>query len=147
MPPTPPDIPPGLASWPGLDDKETDVDTTELRTLARRLEGYVESVLSTASTHLQAAGEAGPDDYGIWDAAAQLHSTVATSQAALSDHHLRFLESVMAVVRKLNKAAHVYDAHEEEIEDKIAKAARSLDGYPAESPPVPWSSQWPAPGR
>lgn len=130
MPPTPPDTPPGLASWPGLDGGETDVDTHEVRSLAQRLEGYVESVLSTASKHLKAAGEAGPDDYGAWDAAAQLHGSVATTQAVLTDHHLRFLESVMAVVRKLNRTAHIYDAREKEIEAKIAKVARSLEDSP-----------------
>lgn len=136
MPPTPPDVPPGLASWPGLDDEETDVDTTQLRQLAQRLEGYVESVLSTASAHLKVVGDAGPDDYGTWDAAVQLHRTVAIAQTALTDHHLRFLESVMAVVRKLNKVAHVYDAHEKNIEDKIAKVSELLDRS---------STEWPMP--
>jgi hypothetical protein len=147
MPPTPPDVPLGLASWPGLDYGRTDVDTTELRHLARRLERYVESVLSTATGHLRSAGDAGATDYGAWDAAAQLHSTAATAQTALTDHHLRFLESVMAVVRKLNKAAHVYDSHERKIQDEISKIAGLLDRVPTETPPITQPPRHPAQGQ
>ena len=102
MPPTPPDVPPGLAA---------------------------------------------ADDYGTWDAATQLHSTVATTQAALTDHHLRFLESVMAVVRKLYEAAHVYDAHEGKIEDEITKISKLLNKSPAETSPVAAPPHWPTQGQ
>ncbi|MGH3379343.1 MAG: hypothetical protein ACRDP6_31885 [Actinoallomurus sp.] len=48
----------------------------------------------------------------------------------------------MAVVRKLNEAAHVYDARERKIEAEIAKISELLDKSPVASPP-----QWPAQGQ
>ena len=136
MPPTPPDVSRSPASWPRLDGGETDVDTAEVREPAQPFAGHVESMLSTATRHLGAAGDAGADDGDTWDAAAQPHSTVAIAQDTPTDHHLRFLESVMAVVRKLNEAAHGYDVHGERIADEIAEISGLSDMSPTEPSPV-----------
>ncbi|MBO2457293.1 hypothetical protein [Actinomadura violacea] len=130
MPPTPPGLPPNTRAWPGLDSKGPDLVVGDLKTLARRLEKQLEEVISTATAHLQAAGSAAPTAYGQWDAASQLASTASTAHAAITDHHMRFIYAMQAVVKKLYATAHVYDEHEAAIEAKIRKLNRLLGGDP-----------------
>ncbi|GAA2155370.1 hypothetical protein [Actinomadura napierensis] len=131
MPPTPPGLPPNARAWPGLDSKGPDLVVGDLKTLARRLEKQLEDMISTATAHLQAAGSAPPTAYGQWDAASQLASTASTAHAAITDHHMRFIYAMQAVVKKLYATAQVYDEHEAAIEAKIRKLNRLLSGAPA----------------
>lgn len=154
MPPTPPGVPPGLATWPGLDSGKTDVVVGDLRSLAHQLESYVESLLGDATGHLQKAGSASAGAYGAWDAAVQLAATGSAVQSGLVDHHVRFVQSLMDVVKLLYSTAQVYDVHEAAIEAKIRELGKRLDQTPSPgpdgtppSPPAPQSGpQWPLSG-
>ncbi|MDL4820766.1 hypothetical protein [Actinomadura opuntiae] len=140
MPPTPPGLPPNARAWPGLDSKGPDLVVGDLKTLARRLEKQLEDMITTATAHLQTAASASPTAYGQWDAASQLAGTASTAHAAITDHHMRFIYAMQAVVKKLYATAHVYDEHEAEIKAKIRKLERLLSGDPA-----PMTSNRPAP--
>ncbi|HEU5026834.1 MAG TPA: hypothetical protein VFV01_18085 [Spirillospora sp.] len=128
MPPTPPGLPPNAHAWPGLDSKGPDLVVGDLKNLARRLEKQLEDVISTATAHLEAAKPGSGTAYGQWDAALQLAGTASTAHAAITDHHLRFVHAMQAVVHKLYATAHVYDEHEAEIKAKIRKLERLLGG-------------------
>ncbi|QKG20517.1 hypothetical protein [Actinomadura verrucosospora] len=140
MPPTPPGLPPNTRAWPGLDSKGPDLVVGDLKALARRLEKQLENMISTATAHLEAAKPGSGTAYGRWDAALQLAGTASTAHAAITDHHLRFVHAMQAVVHKLYATADVYDEHEAEIKAKIRKLERLLSGSPA-----PMTSKRPAP--
>ena len=140
VPPTPPGLPPNMRAWPGLDSKGPDLVVGDLKTLARRLEKQLEDVISTATAHLEAAHRGSGAAYGQWDAALQLAGTASTAHAAITDHHLRFVHAMQAVVHKLYATAHVYDEHEAEITAKIRKLERLLSGST-----TPMTSTKPAP--
>ncbi|GAA1856102.1 hypothetical protein [Actinomadura bangladeshensis] len=141
MPPTRSGLPPEARAWPGLESTGPDLVVGDVTSLARRLERQLETVISTATAHLRAAGSAPPAAFGRWDAAVQLAGTAATAHAAIGDHHLRFVHAMQAVVKKLYATANVYDRHEAEIEAKIRELDRLVSGAP---PSVPTSE--PSPG-
>jgi hypothetical protein len=91
-------------------------------------------MISTATAHLRTAGSTPDSAFGRWDAAVQLAGTASTAHAAISDHHLRFIHSMQAVVKKLYATANVYDRHEAEIEAKIRELDRLLSGAPPSVP-------------
>ncbi len=123
MPPTRSGLPPNPHAWPGLESGGPDLVVGDLKALARKLESQLEAMLSTTTGHLQKAGAVPPSAYGQWDAAAQLAGTATTAHAAIADHHLRFIHSLQAVVKKLYESANVYNEHESAIEAKV----RQLD--------------------
>jgi hypothetical protein len=134
VPPTRSGLPPDARAWPGLESEGPDLVVGDLKTLARRLESRLETMISTATAHLRTAGSTPDSAFGRWDAAVQLAGTASTAHAAISDHHLRFIHSMQAVVKKLYATANVYDRHEAEIEAKIRELDRLLSGAPPSVP-------------
>jgi hypothetical protein len=146
VPPTPSGLPPNARAWPGLDSRGPDLVVGDLKTLARRLEKQLEGMISTATAHLQTAGSATGAAYGQWDAAVQLAGTASTAHAAITDHHLRFIHAMQAIVHRLYTSAHIYDQHEDEIKAKIRKLDRLLSADPAPTTGTKPSPKVPGPG-
>jgi hypothetical protein len=126
--------------WPGLDSGDRDLIVGDLKSLARRLESYLDAVLDAATAHLEVAGSAPDTAYGHWDAATQLASTARTAHASVTAQHVGFVHALQELVHRLYTTADVYDAHEQAIKQKIRQLDRLLQTgtatpRPATTPP------------
>ncbi|WP_026413953.1 hypothetical protein [Actinomadura oligospora] len=120
-------------NWKGLASSGADVVHADLRPLARKLEGYLETMIDSATAHLTAAASVPASAYGQWDAAAGLASSVATAHRGITAQHVAFVHSLRDVVHKLNTTMQVYDEHEEVIDAKIQKLDQLLKASPPPS--------------
>ena len=129
MPPVDPGpVPLGVYNnWPGIHEPgHVKVNRTQLRAIARRLETYLEEMLS-ADKDLRPAP---PAAYGDWDAARQFQPSVQAGHDALMDQHSRFLHAMMDMIKKLHRSAQAYDEAEAELEQRIAEVDKRMNVAP-----------------
>ncbi|MFC5187278.1 hypothetical protein [Actinomadura harenae] len=120
-------------NWKGLASSGTDVVHQDLRPLARKLEGYLETMVDSATAHLTTAGSVPSAAYGRWDAAAGLASTVAVTHQGITKQHIAFVHALRDMVHKLHATMQVYDEHEQIIDAKIQRLDQLLKTSPQPS--------------
>ncbi|GAB3986984.1 hypothetical protein GCM10029978_103860 [Actinoallomurus acanthiterrae] len=115
-------------SWPGIDDPgKLRVNTGQIRVAAKRLEGHLEDLL--AATEQLKPPE--PVAFGQWDAALSFQPSVAAGHQSLAEQHSRVLHALMSTIKKLHRAANVYDANEVDLERRIAAVDKHLSVQPS----------------
>ncbi|MFC4912065.1 hypothetical protein [Actinomadura gamaensis] len=120
-------------NWKGLASGGTDIVHQDLRPLARKLEGYLETMVDSATADLTTAGSVPASAYGQWDAATGLAGTVATTHRGITAQHVAFVHTLRDMVHKLHVTMNVYDEHEEIIDAKIKRLDQLLKSAPAPS--------------
>lgn len=131
----PPDDPRGVprqtyGNWPGIEEPgQIHVSQTRLKAIAKRLQAHLEDLLA-ADEHLQLPPKAA---FGQWDAAQAFFPSVQAGHEALADQHSRVLHSLMDMIKKLHRAAHMYDAAEADLERRIAAVDKRLHVQPSSS--------------
>ncbi|RFU42219.1 hypothetical protein DZF91_07675 [Actinomadura logoneensis] len=120
-------------NWKGLASNGADVVHQDLRPLARKLEGYLETMVDSATAHLTTAGSVPASAYGQWDAATGLAGTVTTTHRGITAQHISFVHALRDMVHRLHVTMNVYDEHEQIIDAKINRLDQLLKAAPRPS--------------
>ncbi|MCP2337498.1 hypothetical protein [Actinomadura rupiterrae] len=129
-------------NWKGLASAGQDIIHQDLRPLAKKLEGYLEVMVDSATAHLSTARAIPAAAYGQWDAAVGLAGNVATAHRGITAQHVAFVHALRDMVRKLHASMQVYDEHEQIIDAKIKRLDQLLKAAPQPSQmPSPLTTQ------
>lgn len=120
-------------SWRGLASSGDNIVHQDLRPLAHKLEGYLESMVDSATAYLTTAGSVPASAYGQWDAAAGLAGTVDTTHRGITAQHVAFVNALRDMVHRLHVTMNVYDEHEQIIDAKIKRLNQLLHAAPQPS--------------